>query len=184
MPTLTIHHRGEAERLALEQAIAYVAHWHQRALSAPDGSVLAAWEQLALRDGRALLPSTLAAALRGRITAAEQKGGAARLGPEAHPGRPKGRHPRTVQHPPGARGLLDIYHGAGYVWGGAKAVLGGGSAWARAPAERGRLRLLEDGCWGVTEWVGGLARAMPAGGGGAALGGVPNSFAGPQGRRG
>jgi len=75
MPTLTIDYRDDAERLALEQAIAYVAQLRQLAQDAPDGTVLAACEQLALRDGRALLRSTLTAALEGRIAAAEQKGG-------------------------------------------------------------------------------------------------------------
>ena len=63
------------EALALEQAIAYVTQLHQLALDAPDGAVLATCEQRALADGRALLRSTLAAALEGRIAAAEQKGG-------------------------------------------------------------------------------------------------------------
>jgi hypothetical protein len=75
MPTLTIDYRDDAERLALEQAIAYVAQLRRLAQDAPDGTVLAACEKLALRDGRALLRSTLAAALDGRIAAAEQKGG-------------------------------------------------------------------------------------------------------------
>lgn len=86
------------------------------------------------------------------------------------------------QHFPGARGLLDIYHGAGYIADGAKAVFGEGSALAKAQAERGRLRLLEDGYWGVTEWIGEVTGQMPAGGDGAALGGVLNYFAGHQGR--
>jgi hypothetical protein len=76
MPTLMIEYRDAAERLALEQAIAYVAQLRQVAHSAPDGGVLAACEQLALHDGRALLRSTLAAALQGRIAEAELKGGA------------------------------------------------------------------------------------------------------------
>ena len=75
MPELTIAYRDAAERFALEQAIAYVSQLHQLAQDAPDGSVLTACEQLALRDGRALLRSTLAAALEGRIAAAESKGG-------------------------------------------------------------------------------------------------------------
>lgn len=88
------------------------------------------------------------------------------------------------QHFPGARGLLDIYHGAGYVADGAQAVFGEGSAAAAAQAERGRLRLLEDGYGGVVEWVGEITGAMPAGGDGAALGGVLNYFAGHQERLG
>ena len=88
------------------------------------------------------------------------------------------------RHFPGARGLLDIYHGAGYIAGGAKAVFGEGSASAEAHGARGRLRLLEDGYWGVTEWIGEITGAMPAGGDGAALGGVLNYFAGHQERLG
>jgi hypothetical protein len=45
MPTLTIEYRDDAERLALEQAIAYVAHLRQLAQDAPDGTVLAACER-------------------------------------------------------------------------------------------------------------------------------------------
>jgi len=59
----------------LEQAIAYISQLHQLALTAPDGSVLATCEQRALADGRALLRSTLAAALDSRVAADEQKGG-------------------------------------------------------------------------------------------------------------
>jgi hypothetical protein len=75
MPTLTIEYRDDAERLALEQAIAYVAQLRSVAQDAPDGAVLDACEKLALADGRTLLRSTLAAALEGRIGSAEQKGG-------------------------------------------------------------------------------------------------------------
>jgi hypothetical protein len=75
MPTLTIEYRDDAERLVLEQALAYASQLSQLAQDAPEGSVLAACEQLALRSGRDLLRSTLAAALEGRIVTAEQKGG-------------------------------------------------------------------------------------------------------------
>jgi len=75
MPVLHVEYRDDAERLALEQAIAYVAQLRQVAQDAPDGLVLPACEQLALRDGRALLRSTLAAALESRIHTAERKGG-------------------------------------------------------------------------------------------------------------
>jgi hypothetical protein len=75
MPTLTIEYRDDAERLALEQALAYVFQLSHLAQDAPEGSVLAACEQLALSNGRDLLRSTLAAALESRIATAEQKGG-------------------------------------------------------------------------------------------------------------
>jgi hypothetical protein len=89
MPTLTITYRDDAERLALEQAIAYVAQMNHLALSAPEGTVLAACEQLALRDGRALLRSTRTAALEGRIAAAEQKGGPPASAPRRTPDGPR-----------------------------------------------------------------------------------------------
>jgi hypothetical protein len=85
MPRLTIEYRDDAERLALEQAIAYVAQLRQVAQDAPDGTVLAACEQLALAQGRALLRSTLAAALEGRIASAEQKGGRPASAPRRTP---------------------------------------------------------------------------------------------------
>jgi hypothetical protein len=86
---MTIEYRDDAERLALEQAIAYVAQLRQVAQDAPEGTVLAACEQLALSDGRALLRSTLAAALAGRITAAEQKGGRHGSAPRRTPPAPR-----------------------------------------------------------------------------------------------
>jgi hypothetical protein len=89
MPTLTIAYRDDAERLALEQAIAYVAQLRQVAQDAPDGSVLAACERLALAEGRALLRSTLAAALEGRIATAEQKGGPPAVAPRRTPDAPR-----------------------------------------------------------------------------------------------
>ena len=75
MPKLTIEYQDDAERLALEQCIAYFTQLRQTALTAPDGTVLAACEQVALQDGRALLRSTLAAAVESRVAIAEQKGG-------------------------------------------------------------------------------------------------------------
>jgi hypothetical protein len=89
MITLTITCRDDAERLAVEQALAFVRQLHQLALSAPDGAVLPACEQLALRDGRALLRSTLAAALTARISAAEQKGGPPAAAPRRTPAAPR-----------------------------------------------------------------------------------------------
>ena len=66
MPTLTIECATDAERLALEQAIAFFRQMSQVAATAPDGTVLAACEQLALADGRQLLRDTLAAAVQAR----------------------------------------------------------------------------------------------------------------------
>lgn len=89
MPTLTIEYRDDAERLALEQAIAYVTQLRQVALTAADGTVLAVCEQLALRDGRDLLRSTLAAAVESRIASAEQKGGPPATASRRTPDAPK-----------------------------------------------------------------------------------------------
>lgn len=86
------------------------------------------------------------------------------------------------QHFPGADELLDIWHGAEHVADGAKAACGPDGAAAQAQARRGKERLLADGYWGVTEWVGELTGTLPRGGDGAALGGMLNYFAGHQGR--
>lgn len=89
MPTLTIEYRDEHERLALEQAIAYVADLRQLAQDAPAGTVLDACERLALDCGRALLRSTLAASLQARIGTAEQKGGTPASAPRRIPDAPR-----------------------------------------------------------------------------------------------
>jgi hypothetical protein len=91
MPTLTIEYRDDAERLALEQAVAYVSHLRQLAQTAPTGSVLATCEQLALSEGRALLRSTLAAALEARIADGEHKGGRPASAPRRTPDAPRAR---------------------------------------------------------------------------------------------
>lgn len=92
MPVLTIEYRDDAERLGLEQAIAFFTQMRQVAQTAPDGTVLAACEQVALQDGRALLRSSLAAAVQARLDAAEQKGGppASERARAAAPASPKG----------------------------------------------------------------------------------------------
>lgn len=83
---------------------------------------------------------------------------------------------------PGASENLDVFHGAEHVAEAARRVFGEGTAEARGEAVRGRTRLLEDGYWGVAEWVGELGGRLPAGGDGAALGETLNYFAGHQGR--
>jgi hypothetical protein len=83
----------------------------------------------------------------------------------------------SEEHFRGASGLLDIWHGAEHLCDGAKEVLGAGEQ-AREQAARGRQRMLEDGYDGVVLWVGELGQQMPAGGDGAALGGLLNYFAG------
>jgi len=91
MPTLTIEYRDEDERLALEQAIAYVSDLRQLAIEAPAGTVLDACEGRALEKGRALLRTTLAAALHSRIARDEQKGGPLATAPRRTPASPRGR---------------------------------------------------------------------------------------------
>ena len=84
------------------------------------------------------------------------------------------------RHFAGASGVLDIYHGDLYIAAGAKGALGEGHPQIEEQTERGRLRLLEDGYWGVSEWIGELTQHASIGGDGAALGGVLNYFAGHQ----
>ena len=91
MPSLTIEYRDNDERLALEQAIAYVNDLRQLAVDAPVGTVLDSCENLALDKGRALLRSTLAAALHSRIALDEQKGGALAPASRRTPNTPRGR---------------------------------------------------------------------------------------------
>ena len=66
MPTLTIEYRTEAERLILEQALAFFAQMRQVSATAPDGTVLDACERVALDSGRRLVRDTLASAVRDR----------------------------------------------------------------------------------------------------------------------
>jgi hypothetical protein len=85
---------------------------------------------------------------------------------------------------PGAAQTLDIYHAAEHLADAARRLLGAEQPEARAQADRATLRLLEDGYWGVVEWVGALGGQIPAGGDGAALGSTLNYFAGHQERLG
>jgi hypothetical protein len=84
MPTVTIEYTysTEAERIALEQAIAFFTQMRHVAATAPDGTVLAACEQVALTDGRKLLRDTLASAVQARADASDapKKSGRARRG--------------------------------------------------------------------------------------------------------
>jgi len=75
MPMLMIEYRDEAERLGLEQALAFFAQMRQTAQTAPEGTVLAACEQVALSEGRLFLRNSLAAAVQSRVDRAEHKGG-------------------------------------------------------------------------------------------------------------
>ena len=73
MPTLTIEYATDAERLALEQAIAFVTDLRRLALDAPSGTVLDAGEAVALHGGRQLLRDSLAAAVQARADATDAK---------------------------------------------------------------------------------------------------------------
>jgi len=86
----------------------------------------------------------------------------------------------SAAHFAGAAELLDYWHGAEHLSDGARAAFGADSAAAQTAAARGRLRLLGDGYWGVTEGVGAVAGQVTVGGDGAALGGVLNYFAAHQ----
>jgi hypothetical protein len=75
MPTGTFEYRTAAERVAIEQAIAFVAEMHALAQTAPAGQVLAVCEGQALDQGRRLLRATLEQAVRARATGLDaQKG--------------------------------------------------------------------------------------------------------------
>ena len=88
----------------------------------------------------------------------------------------------SAAHFPGADELLDVWHGAEQIADGAKAACVAGTEAAKVQMERGKQRLLEDGYWGVKEWVGELTGLEALGGDGAALGGVLNYFCGHQDR--
>jgi hypothetical protein len=86
------------------------------------------------------------------------------------------------RHYAGADALLDVFHGREHVATGAKRVFGEGTPETTKQAERGQQRLMEDGYWGVTEWVGEMTGQIPTHGDGATLGGMLNYFAGHQDR--
>jgi hypothetical protein len=81
---------------------------------------------------------------------------------------------------PSAAQNLDIYHGAEHLGEAARHIFGEGNPEARLQGERATLRLLEDGYWGVVEWVGEISGQIPPGTDGASLGGTLNYFAGHQ----
>lgn len=75
MPALTIEYQTGAERLLLEQALAFFAQMRQVGATAPDGTVLDARERVALDAGRRLVRDTLASVVQARAdtTDASQK---------------------------------------------------------------------------------------------------------------
>ena len=66
MPTLTIEYQTDAERLILEQALAFLTQMRDVGATAPDGTVVAACERVALDSGRRLVRDTLATAVQER----------------------------------------------------------------------------------------------------------------------
>jgi hypothetical protein len=75
MPVESFEYRSEAERLAMRQAVAFVAQMHDLALAAPPGQVLELCEQQAVDGGRRLLQETLRQAVQARVDQAEAKKG-------------------------------------------------------------------------------------------------------------
>ena len=73
MPTLTIEYATDAERLMLEQAVAFFAELRTVAHTAPHGTVIDAREALALTGGRKLLRDSLGHAVQARIDAADRE---------------------------------------------------------------------------------------------------------------
>ncbi len=73
MPTLTIEYATDAERLMLEQAVAFFAELRTVAHTAPHGTVIDAREALALTGGRQLLRDSLGHAVQARIDAADRE---------------------------------------------------------------------------------------------------------------
>ena len=65
--TLELEYTTEAQRIALEQAVAFITQMNQLADTAADGTVLDCCEELALTQGRKVLRQTLAAALQSRV---------------------------------------------------------------------------------------------------------------------
>ena len=76
MPTGTFEFRDDNERLAIEQAIAFVAQMRDLALHAPPGQVFDRCEQHALDGGRELLRLTLERSAQAAADQGEQKKGA------------------------------------------------------------------------------------------------------------
>ena len=75
MPVETFEYRSESERVAMLQAIAFVAQMNDLALSAPAGQVMDLCEGQAIEAGRNLMQTTLQRAVQTRIDHAEEKKG-------------------------------------------------------------------------------------------------------------
>ena len=75
MPTGTFEYRDEGERVAIEQAIAFVAQMRDLAVTAPHGRVIDRLEGHAVDAGRELLRTTLERGVQAAVTAGEGKKG-------------------------------------------------------------------------------------------------------------
>ena len=76
MPTGTFEFRDDNERLAMENAIAFVAQMRDLALQAPPGQVLDRCERHALENGRELLRLTLERSAQAAAVSGDEKKGA------------------------------------------------------------------------------------------------------------
>ena len=75
MPTGTFEYRDEGERVAIEQAIAFVAQMRDLAVTAPHGRMIDRLEGHALDAGRELLRTTLERGVQAAVTDGEGKKG-------------------------------------------------------------------------------------------------------------
>ena len=75
MPTGTFEYRGEAERAAIEQALAFVGQMRDLAVTAPHGQMTDRLEGHALDAGRELLRTTLERAVQASVNEDEGKKG-------------------------------------------------------------------------------------------------------------
>ena len=75
MPTGTFEYRDESERVAIEQAIAFVAQMRDLAVTAPHGQVIDRLEGHALDAGRELLRTALERGVQASVTEREAKKG-------------------------------------------------------------------------------------------------------------
>lgn len=84
------------------------------------------------------------------------------------------------RHFAGSREVLDIWHACEYVRDAAKAVLGQEDTSLQEESAKGKLCLLRDGYWGVTEWLGELSPQIPERSDGTELARVFNYLCGHQ----
>jgi len=75
MPVGTFEYRTDAERIAIERAIAFVTQLNDLAHAAPPGHVLDTCELQALTAGRDLLRESLQQAVQTYVDASEEKKG-------------------------------------------------------------------------------------------------------------